>query len=553
MLKDNGTRGHRGLLRLGIAAALAVAATGAWAGGEAEQAAAGSAAESGYTLPIVEPGSVTLSYAGWEHPIGFGDGPVWQRIQEDTGVTVDWQVVPGNDYPSFIKTRIAAAVDLPDMMSLGWNNAVGSPVDLQAQGATIKLTDLVNRYAPNIKRLMEEFTAVRPYLVAPDGDIYATAARTVPPISNYKNWYVREDWLEQLGLAKPASLDDWKSVLKAFRNQDPNGNGEQDEIPLAPRTLWQLEWFGASGLDLDIYYSYGFSLDAGTVSYDYVSPGYRDYLAFLHEMYEAGALSQEVTMTGQTLNSLRVDDRVGGFWTGIGGVLFGNRVLAEAGIAGRYTWTPLPENAQGVARYVHEPLVIAATVITSQSRNPEVAIKWLDYVWGSPQGYLYSNYGIEGDTYNVNPELDSASPWLKHFAGRPEYSDGIRNNPEGKSVQTVLSDIGAFNHPLYADDDESFAARFSEDPFSYELTQLAAPIAVTPFPRYLSSPEQERRLRALREEVIPTQEEWTFKFITGQESLDRFDDYVATMKRVGVDELVAITQEQHDAYTASTR
>lgn len=208
MLRNHGKRG----LRLGVGLALAAAATGVWAGGEAEQAAAGSSAESGYTLPIVEPGSVTLSYAGWEHPVGFGDGPVWQRIYEDTGVTVDWQVVPSNDYASFIKTRIAAAVDLPDVMSLGWNNAVGSPVDLHAQGATIKLTELVNQYAPNIKRLMEEFTAVRPYLVAPDGDIYATAARTVPPISNYKNWYVREDWLERLGLEKPASLEEWKTV-----------------------------------------------------------------------------------------------------------------------------------------------------------------------------------------------------------------------------------------------------------------------------------------------------------------------------------------------------
>ena len=274
---------------------------------------------------------------------------------------------------------------------------------------------------------------------------------------------------------------------------------------------------------------------------------------FLHELYEAGALGQEVIHTGQTQNSLRVDDRVGGFWTGIGGVLFGNRLIAEAGIPGKYTWTPLPKNEQGVARYVHEPLVGAATVITSQSKNPEVAIKWLDYVWASPQGYLYANYGLEGEHYNINPEKDSNSPWLKHFGGLPEYSDAIRNNPEGKSVQTVLSDIGAFNHPLYADDDESFAARFSADPFSYELTQLAAPIAVAPFPRYLGTPEQERRLRALREEINPTQEEWTFKFITGQETLDRFDDYVAIMKRVGVDELVEIVQEQHDAYTASSR
>ena len=227
MLRNHGKRG----LRLGVGLALAAAATGVWAGGEAEQAAAGSSAESGYTLPIVEPGSVTLSYAGWEHPVGFGDGPVWQRIYEDTGVTVDWQVVPGNDYASFIKTRIAAAVDLPDVMSLGWNNAVGSPVDLHAQGATIKLTELVNQYAPNIKRLMEEFTAVRPYLVAPDGDIYATAARTVPPISNYKNWYVREDWLERLDWR---SRRVWKSRPEGVPQRGPQRQRRAGRGPAGP-------------------------------------------------------------------------------------------------------------------------------------------------------------------------------------------------------------------------------------------------------------------------------------------------------------------------------
>ena len=134
--------------------ALVLAATHAWAAGEADSGAAGSTAESGYTLPIVEPGSVTLSYAGWEHPVGFGDGPVWQQILEDTGVEIDWQVVPSNEYTTFIKTRIAAAADLPDMLTLGWNYVVGSPVDLHAQGATIKLTELVNRFAPNTKRLL---------------------------------------------------------------------------------------------------------------------------------------------------------------------------------------------------------------------------------------------------------------------------------------------------------------------------------------------------------------------------------------------------------------
>ena len=80
-------------------------------------------------------------------------------------------------------------------------------------------------------------------------------------------------------------------------------------------------------------------------------------------------------------------------------MLFRNRLLRESDIAGTYTWNPLPRNDREVSRYVHEPLVGAATVITSQSKNPEVAIKWLDYVWASPQGYLYASYGLEGEHY----------------------------------------------------------------------------------------------------------------------------------------------------------
>ena len=59
-----------GLLGKAAVAAVvfALTATNLFAAGETDSGAAGSTAESGYTLPIVEPGSVTLSYAGWGAP-----------------------------------------------------------------------------------------------------------------------------------------------------------------------------------------------------------------------------------------------------------------------------------------------------------------------------------------------------------------------------------------------------------------------------------------------------------------------------------------------------
>ena len=49
-------------------------------------------------------------------------------------------------------------------------------------------------------------------------------------------YWIRQDWLDKLGLAVPTTVDELHDVLLAFKNNDPNGNGKADEIPLFDRS-----------------------------------------------------------------------------------------------------------------------------------------------------------------------------------------------------------------------------------------------------------------------------------------------------------------------------
>lgn len=86
--------------------------------------------------------------------------------------------------------------------------------------------DLIEKNAPNIMNMFEKYPIIRKVLTAPDGEIYNLAevfieGNEVAP----KSLIIRKDWLDKLNLEIPETIDDWYTVMKAFKEQDPNGNG----------------------------------------------------------------------------------------------------------------------------------------------------------------------------------------------------------------------------------------------------------------------------------------------------------------------------------------
>ena len=109
---------------------------------------------------------------------------------------------------------------------------------------------------------------------------------------DFKQW-INTKWLDEMGMEIPTTLDEFKEVLLAFRDQDPNGNGEQDEIPLGlrdPNTVYQLG--GPFGLGYQMRDTYNID-ENGTVHNWLCDDAFKEYLIYLNDLYEEGLIWQD--------------------------------------------------------------------------------------------------------------------------------------------------------------------------------------------------------------------------------------------------------------------
>lgn len=236
-------------------------------------------------------------------------------------------------------------------------------------------------------------------------------------LRTYQGPIIRKDWLDELGLPLPVTIDDWYTVLKAFKEQ------KGIEAPLTflgvPNPLFGLEsggFVGAYGIKK------GFYLDQGEVKYGPLEQGYKSFLALFRKWYAEGLIDKNIaTVDTKTLDSNMISGRSGAsIWN------------AGAGIG---TWQPIVMDKQPKAQFVPAPYPVlqegdkpkfgqrtyaytgsGGVAISSKSENVEEAARMLDYGY-SPEGHLLFNFGIEGLSYVMKD-------------GYPAYTDLILNNPD---------------------------------------------------------------------------------------------------------------------------
>jgi putative aldouronate transport system substrate-binding protein len=121
----------------------------------------------------------------------------------------------------------------------------------------------------------------------------------------------RQDWLDKLGLKMPETLDEMEKVLAAFATGDPDGNGQNDTIPMQ---VWGAQTQQEVG---DIFGAFGvrpgyWIADNGKITYANVTDGYREALKVLQRWYKAGLINREfITITGEQINANFVEGKVG--------------------------------------------------------------------------------------------------------------------------------------------------------------------------------------------------------------------------------------------------
>lgn len=157
------------------------------------------------------------------------DKVLYDILQEQTNIKVNLDIFPyeaakerlsvllnGGDYPEVVGGWL---LDTKDIINMGMKDQTFLPLD-----------QLYKDYAPKIEEILD-LEGVRKTMTLPDGHIYTIPYVVGEPLTTYNPW-INQAWLDKLGLTMPTTTDEFKEVLIAFRDKDPNGNGKKDEIPL---------------------------------------------------------------------------------------------------------------------------------------------------------------------------------------------------------------------------------------------------------------------------------------------------------------------------------
>lgn len=470
------------------------------------------------------------------------DLPIYQEIEKKTNIKIKWETYPYGQYDDAMNLRIAAgASGLPDVILVPSGADV---MDLGTSGVILPLEDLIEQHAPNIQNHFAENPDIKSIMTNPEGHMYSIQYDIKGSLSiNPYAIFIRKDWLDTLGLPEPVTTDDFYNVLKAFKEKDPNGNGEADEIPLVfqgptPGRLWML----GESWGLRLFYSQGYSVDGnGKVQYDFIDPRFKEFLAWLNKLYTEGLIDREFTTTGIDQLLAKLQNGVAGsgyyFLTNIAD--YNASMKQKAGFENFSAVAMIPlKGPHGDQLHETGGITTGNFAITAKTQNAEAAIKFIDYIYGTDEGTDYMLYGIEGETYTVEN-------------GKKQYTDYVLHNPDGLGATQVLRNLGGWPNLPYVQTEEAYQALNVINPDILESSAKIKPYLTPSFPSVIATKEEAATLAGITPDLQIYMDETLTKFVTGQESLDKFDDYVQQVKKIGIDKVLAVKQAQWERFSSS--
>lgn len=494
----------------------------------------------------------------------YDDNGFTRWLEEKTNVHVQWDLVPEDDIQSKLNVMLSSG-DIPDIIFGAVN-----PSQLLlygSQGVFLPLNDLIAEHGPRATKLMEVQPVVREVITAPDGTIYAMPGFGVcyHCTMNQKLWLYKP-WLDKLGLEIPTTTDELEVVLKAFKEQDPNGNGAADEIPLSgslsePNT--QLPSF----LMNSFIYNPGpmvgeneqqprnlIVLD-GKVTAAFATPEWREGLRYISRLYTEGLIDpQFFTQDEDALQRLgnNPDEVI------LGGVLggsAGSAVSIEREPGARWTeYVSVPPlTGPGGVRYAawnpYLPAFPAAT-ITSACKDPALAVAWVDtLLWQEAtlrqdRGILDEDWrwALEGE---IDVEGEQALWKLLVIHSEPTNQSWAGTGPICMSrhmFSSIAVDLEAIDLNLEKVLHDATANDY--EPYKQPLEMTLPPLAL--------SNDQAIAIADPEATISQYVKQMMAQFIRGETDLDGgWDAYLATLEGMGLAPYLQVYQEVYDAKQAA--
>jgi len=463
-----------------------------------------------------------------------GDMEIWKIAAEITGVSMQNVANPSiSDRGESLNTMLAMG-SLPDLIYE--RKFILQP--LIPQGAFLPLKDLIEEYAPNIKAYFENIDDARVFSTYGDGEIYFIAGTIVSSIKKTTGliptqcWFVRQDWLDDLGLSVPTTFDEFEAMLYAFRNDDPNHTGEKDTIPFfyrdgSPLGLYQL--FGVKG-DWAVE---AVDPETNTIVYSRATEEYKNALRTIAKWYKDGLIDPELFSYNSQARQQYLGNNTGGCtfdWHESTASMNYNEDILAANPGMKFLPILPPANTQG--KIVTEYSARAVNIddcwgISKDCKDPITLIKYMDF-WFSETGCMLNQYGIEGLTY----DMVDGKPVMRESALTAEggWANYKRRLGLTGSVMGLI------------DIDLSAKTEIAREAFL--LYQKDANL-VSPMPIFAFTDEEDDIIGTVGSAIWTLAEEYEQQVIYGDKDVDAtWAGYMAEMEALGLNEFL-------DAYNAA--
>lgn len=490
--------------------------------------------------PVTDAGSftygMTLASAWSDRFDSYDSLPFGKALEERTGF--DMEMIHVQDKTAM--NLLLASGELPDAITYNFaSNYTGGNAKAYSDGIIYSMTEeFLQENAPDYWAYLQEHPEVLRQVKADDGTIYGFAFILGGDLLKAgQGMFVREDWLRDLELDAPETPEEFKEMLKQFKEQ----KGADIPLEVTNDTLNAMLKCGditsAFGLVcMDVY-----QVD-GKVHVGYAEPAFKDVLVYLNDLYAEGLLDPNfATVDKDTVNANMLTGvsgvTDGAIGSGLGTLLKTNADVEGYSLIGIKNLVADRGDTPMFGKWSND-VPGNMTVITTSCKDPAAVAKFFNYGY-TEEGHILYNFGIEGESF-------------EYVDGEPLFTELITNNPDGLTLQQALSEyeLAWTNGPFvqdpdyllqyYADQRQKDALTlFSQvDAAKYKYPAVTIPTSVASEHSSLTS-----ELETYRDEMI-------IKFIRGEESLDNFDEYLNSLQSMGLEQLIQIKQDALDTYNA---
>lgn len=483
-----------------------------------------------YWLPLHSHVSATAT--------SLNETPFKEYLEEQTGINVKFEHPVSGQQDSAFNIMIASD-DIPDIIEWNWSSYSGGAQKAIDDGVIEPLNKYINSVSPNLKKIFDEHPEYRQQTETESGEVYQyPMIRGDERLASYMALLVRQDLLDQAGLEKPVTYDDWEKMLYKFKEM-----GVKTPISLRLNNLYleTLSPFTSKfGFIADFYHD-----EKGKVQFGPYQKEFADYIKMLNRWYQDGILDTEFANTEKNRRVAMVSNgENGAIDATIGGDYgsFINAILPESGI--RYTAVTFPVNKAGERpMYAQKDWQVSdCAAISATSKYKELAARLLDFGY-SDEGHILYNFGKEGVSFeyqkdengNTNPIYTDMVTDTKTNGGltmAQSMAKYLRANYGGPFVQDIR-----YTEQYYTNEEQKKALDMTDsDAWKYKM------------PNMTYTPEEQKRLNDILTPIYTYREETVAKLISGKLELSYLDEYFQKMKEMGIEEAISIKQSAYDRY-----